>query len=461
MNDFPSATGDLLITDRRIGFRPVRGGILSGVSIVHELPTSDISGFGINGPRKRLEVRSPALTMRFLGDAVPAVYGALQVLTEVAANPAGPADFTIALAPAALCRGPVTHPGSLVYTPAQLTFVATGFLETFVGAHPLTEIPIGDIRTITLTGKLTPRLEVATATARVVFACSDVSGEYERAVSWLAANLPGPVLANAAEFTPALAAEIDAVLASSRGVGALAETPIMFTPAVGLSANSPATPGWLFIGAESMVWLPGPSASAGARPPVSLPLGRERWIWNEAKSDISADREGIPYRWVTKLGAPFRAALFEQVERIRKRIALAWASSGTGVVADGQNRRDSYRVQVMEQGQPNISIWLAGESVFRQLNCTLVELSLGGCSIRSANAIGLDVLARVDLAERGRHSSARARVAYTRQGMHDQRWVSGLVFIEPPTDFDTIIRQIWMTQQQQQLQRLRGGGEPG
>ncbi len=459
VNDLLAAVGELTITTQRIRFRPNRVENLVGLAAAFDDPVDAISGFEITGARHRLEVRSASRTVRFMGDVVPGVYGALQALAEVASGEVKAEHLGFRLVPASLCRGPVMHPGALVFTGTRLAFVATGFLDSLVGVHALTEIPVGAITNLTLSGRLDPRIEVGTVGARLIFACADAANQYERAVAWLAEHLPGPMVLGGAAATGPVATELDRVIGPYRGLGALAEAPLMFTPAVALSANSPATPGWLFVGAESMVWLPGPTPSV-ARPPVSLPLGRERWIWGEPAAEIRADREGIPYRWVTRLGVPFRQALFEQVERIRKRIALAWASSGTGVIADGQNRRDSYRVQVMEQGQPAIGIWVATEGEFRQLSCKIIELSLGGCSIRTAAQLPLDLLARVDLAESGRVCSVRARVAYTRQGMHDQRSVAGLVFIEPPSDFDTVLRHMWMSLQQQQLKRLRGGGEP-
>jgi c-di-GMP-binding flagellar brake protein YcgR len=185
-------------------------------------------------------------------------------------------------------------------------------------------------------------------------------------------------------------------------------------------------------------------------------LGREHWIWSSDRDEVQVDREGAIFRWVTRSGKPFRHALFERVEQIKRRIALVWASSGTGVLSDGQNRRDSYRVQVSEQAQPAISIWTAADGEFRSLSCKLVELSLGGCSIRTQRQLPSDLLLRVDLTQNGRVYSVRASVAYTRQRVDDQRWMAGLTFVDTPSDFDSVLRQLWMTLQQEQLRRLRG-----
>lgn len=454
VNELLSAVGEVTVTTHRIRFQPNRMEHLVGLAVAFEDLTAEITGFGISGFRHRLEVRTATRSTRFLGDVVPALYAALQSIAEVATGKVEWAEIDFAVWPASVCRGLVMHPGALVQTATQIAFLASGLLDSLAGVQSLSETPLMAISTVALTGRIDQRIEVAAGGVRTTYACSEAARRYEQLVGWLAMRAPGPVLGVGAPLTEPLRAEIEAVLLPWRAAHPLPD-PQAFTPAVGLSADSPATPGYLLVGLEAAIWLPG-RAFDPSRPPVSLPLGRERWIWDEPGADVRAERDGIPYRWVTKAGAPFRAALFDQVERIRKRIALAWASSGTGVIADGQNRRDSYRVQVLDHRQPPISIRVAVDGEFRLLSCRLIELSLGGCSIRTTAQLPADLLTRVDLTEGGRTCSVRASVTYTRQGMHDQRWVAGLVFIDPPSDFDTVLRHVWMTLQQQQLRRLRG-----
>lgn len=454
VNDLRSAAGEVTVTTRRIRFQPGRA--TEGQGLAFDDPNEAITGFGISGIRHRLEVRTATRTTRFMGDSIPALYAALQTNAEAAAGVAHADAVDYRIWPAALCRGPVMHPGAVVQTGTRIAFIATGLLDSLVGVQAVTEMPLATITGVALLGRLDHRIEIRTGTARILLACSDAPDHYQDLAGWLATRSPAPVWTGGAPPTGPIQAEIDAVLAPWRNICALPESPTLFTAAVGLSENSPATPGFLLVGSETMVWLPGGVPNPN-RPPVSLPLGRERWIWAEATDEVRADRDGPPYRWITKAGKPFRQGLFDQVERIKQRIALAWASSGTGVLADGQNRRDSYRVQVLEQSQPAFTIWTASGGEFRPLACKVVELSLGGCSIRTATRLPDDVLLRVDLAQKGRSSSVRATAAYTRQRLHDQRWMAGLVFVDAPSDFDTLLRQLWMSLQQQQLRRLRGG----
>lgn len=453
VNDLLSANGELTVTDLRIRFQPSLMENLVGLGVAFDDPIADITGFGFTGIRHRLEVRSSSRTTRFIGDVIPGLYGALQCCAEAKAGDVPAEAIQFSVLPASLCRGPVTHPGALVVTATRLAFVATGLLDSLVGVHSLTETPVAAIASIGLVGRVEPRIEITAVGGRMTYTCADANDRYEQLVAWLATRVAGPIWLGTG--TDPVPPEVEKCLAPFRRSQALPVGPHLFTPAVGLSLNSPATPGFLLVGDDTMVWLPG-RAPNPATPRVSLQLGRERWVWSSDREEVRVDREGAIFRWLTRAGNPFRVALFEHVERIKQRIALAWASSGTGVMSDGQNRRDSYRVQVSEQTQPAIAIWTAGDGEFRSLSCKLVELSLGGCSIRTQYQLPADLLLRVDLTQNGRVYSVRASVAYSRQRVDDQRWMAGLVFVETPSDFDTVLRQVWMTLQQEQLRRLRG-----
>ncbi len=453
VNDLLSANGELTVTNLRIRFEPSLMENLVGLAVAFDDPIASITGFGFTGIRHRLEVRTASRTTRFIGEVIPGLYGALQCCAEVKSGDLAADAIKYSVLPASLCRGPVTHPGALVETGTRLAFVAIGLLDSLVGVHSLTETPVAAITSIGLVGRIEPRIEIAAGGGRTTYACGDVHDRYEHLVAWLAARVSGPIwLGAGADPVPP---EVENCLAPFRRSEALPAGPHLFTPAVGLSLNSPATPGFLLVGDDTMVWLPG-RAPSPATPRVSLQLGRERWVWSNERDEVRVDRDGAIFRWLTRSGKPFRLALFERVERISQRIALAWASSGTGVIPDGQNRRDSYRVQVSDQAQPGIAIWTAVDGEFRSLSCKLVEVSLGGCSIRTQHQLPADLLLRVDLTQNGRVFSVRASVAYSRQRVDDQRWMAGLVFVETPSDFDTVLRQFWMTLQQEQLRRLRG-----
>lgn len=458
VNDLLAATGELQVTSHRIRFQPNTVEDVVGLAAGFDDPVDDITGFEFTGLRHRLEVRSAHRTTRFMGEVLPALYGALRCLADVKSGAVSSGGMEYSVIPASLWRGPVTHPGALVLTPTRLAFVVTGLLDSLAGVQGLSETPVGSITSVSVVGRLEPRIEITAGGARATYACGDVNERYEHILAWIAARGPGPTWPPAGAEDGVPPPEVEALLAPWRRAQALPEVRV-FTPAVGVSPGNPATPGFLVVGEEVMVWLPGPGPG-GANARLTLPLGSQHWIWGNAREEIRVERDGTTFRWVTKAGRPFRVALFERVERVKERIALAWASSGTGVVSDGKNRRDSYRVQVSEQAQPAFSIWMAGEGEFRPLSFKLVELSLGGCSVRTQVQLPADLLLRVDLAENGRVHSVRAAVAYTRQRRDDQRWVAGLRFIDPPSDFDTVLRHLWMSLQQQQLRRLRGDPDP-
>lgn len=454
VNDLLSASGELTVTNLRIRFSL---GLLEnavGLGVAFDDPIANITGFGFTGVRNRLEVHISGRMLRFSGNVVPALYGALQCCAEGKAVDVPGEVLTYNVMPASLCRGPLSHPGALVGTGTRLAFVATGMLDSLVGVPSLTEIPVAAISSIRRVGAKKSRIQITTPDGNTTYASGDVNHDYERLVVWLAARVAGPIwLGAGADPVPP---EVETCLASFQRSQALPDGLQFFTPAVGLTPNSPATPGFLVVGDDTMVWLPG-RAPNPATPRILLRLGCEHWVWSNELDEVQVERRGTIFRWLTRSGEPFRRALFERVERIKQEIALAWSSSGTGVVSVKQNRRNSYRVSVSRQAQPAIwRIMAAADGEFRPLSCDLFNLSLGGCSIRTQHQPPADSELRVDLTQAGRLYTAQVTVVFARQDLKGKDWIAGLVFVQTSHDFDNVWRQCWMTLQQEQIIKLRG-----
>lgn len=455
VNDLLSAVGELTVTTRRIRFQPNRMDRMIWPNLAFEDTVDHIKGFAFTGVRLRLEVEVGARVLRVIGDAVPGLYGAVQGLSEVRAGSVSVEALEVVTTPASLWRGPVAHPGVLVQSGSRLAFVATGLLDSLVGMHALTDVSADSVQVLTLTGIVDQRIDIVAGPVRMVLSCSDIRARYDAMVAWLARHVSGPILMPDAPDRAAVLARVEAAIAPWRDAHSVPDGILQFSPAVGLSEGGPATPGWLLLVDDTLVWLPSRVPEA-RRVPVSLPLARERWIWGDDSEDIRADRDGRPYRWIVQAGVPFRSALFEQVERIKKKIALAWASSGTGVISDGQNRRDSYRVRVEEDNPAPFTVYSAARGGFVEVECKVVEVSLGGCSVRTTAEIPVGTLLRVDLAEGTKVHTVRATIAHRRHRMHDEGWMAGLVFVEPTSDFEVALRNLWFMLQQQQIRKLRG-----
>ena len=282
-------------------------------------------------------------------------------------------------------------------------------------------------------------------------ACDDLDECFDRLVEWLAKGTPGPVWLGDGAPT-AVQGEIDDLLGPWRSQVRLPAMPRRFTPAVCLTGSVVATPGWLLVTAEALIWLPRPTPEVGSSA-LTLSLAGARFVWDDDPDEVRVDIEGAPHRFVTRSQRQFRLALFADVQRVRGGIAALVSED-----AEAGNRRDSFRVEVLEQRQPPISILLEAEGTLRAVDLRISDLSLGGCGIRLAVDVAIGSLVRVELAEGTLVHDARGRLVNLRSDSLGG-WVGGVVFEGASPGFDAAIRKVWMALQREQLQRLSGSRE--
>ena len=460
VNDLLHAVGVLTLTTRRIRFQPNRIDRGFWPALAFEEKTKDIESFAFTGLRLGLEVRTASRTARFLGAAVPALYAGLQCLSEAAAGPPSLKDIDFDLWPAALCRGPVMHPGVLLRTATRLLFLATGLVDSMLGLQRLSNFPIESITSVTVRRRLEPRIDVNVGESRATFAVAEGKQCHERLVAWLLSTAPGPMLVTDAydrKNRPEALAQVTAHLDPWRAVHTLPEGPLLFSPAVGLSEDSQATVGCLLVVEDAMLWLPGRTPDP-RRPPILLPLSHEQWVWPDALNEVATDRSGQRYRWIIKGDEPFCRGLLDQVRRIKEQIALNWVPPESPAVTTGFNRRDSFRVQVLENCPPPLTVHLPVLDTFQAIDCTFVEVSLGGCAIRTSTMLGIGTRVRIDLTEPERVRTVTAVVEHERQ--RPWGWLTGLAFEEPDTDFQSSLRDLWTALQQLHIRRMRGEENP-
>lgn len=454
VNDLLGAWGEVTVTTHRLRFRPRPMERVLWPDLAFEETNDRISSFSLTGIRRRLEVCTPARTVRFMGDVLPALYSALKANDEVKEGLVAADALEHEVWPAQLYRGPVSHPGALVLTATGLAFVATGALDSLAGVESLIDTPIARIERVSLRGRLDPRIEVHADDGRAVFACADASGRYDQIVAWLARRSAGPIRVEGAPGSGGTLGEIEeieGVLAPWRARYSLPERPLAFTPAVGLRAASGAT-GWLLLDEESLVWLRGRVPGERARP-LWLPLRRHRWLWDDAPpGEVHADVDGELYRWLPTAGAPFRAALAEQIQRLQRSAAHA---AGADEPGEGRNRRDTYRVRLTPGTQPAVKIWVQVDGEFETLDGRLLEFSLGGFSVRTTTRLAPEVVLRVDLPGGGGIQCVQAAFVHERPLLSGEGWITGFAFLHPRPDALMVVRSTWMAFQQEEARRRR------
>ncbi len=449
LNDLLHAVGEVTVTTRRIRFRPNQMDRMLWPRIPFEHQNDQITSFELSGIRPGIEVRTATHQARFVGDVLPALYAALQYNAELRAGPADAANHDVAVWPGVLLRGPVTHPGGLLHTSTRLAFVATGLLDSLAGAQSLTEVSLPAITSLVLRGQLDRRLDVHATSVGMTVACDDLDECFDRLVTWLANGAPGPVWLGDGAPTAVLG-EIEDVLGPWRSQVRLPAVPRRFTPAVCLTGSLIATPGLLVVTEHDLIWLPGRTPGAGSSPLV-LPLARARFVWDDDPDEVRVDVEGAPHRWVTRTQRQFRSALFTDVQRARGGVVLPPSPD-----AEAGNRRDSFRVEVLDQRQPPISIFLDVDGMLRPLDLRIADLSLGGCGLRLAHPVEVGSLIRVELTEGAHMHPARGRVVKLRANPPGPGWFGGVVFEESSPGFDDALRKLWMALQREQLQRQTG-----
>lgn len=403
LSDLLHAVGEVTVTTRRVRFRPNQMDRMLWPRTRFDHDNEQITGFEVAGVRPGVEVRTAVRRTRFVGDVVPALYAALQCNAEVQAGLV-PDDAAEPEAwPAMLCRGPVTHPGGLVHSATRLAFVATGLLDSLVGTPSVTEFPLTSITSVSRRGQLDPRIEIRAGDQGMTVSCDDADDCFAQLVTWLVDGAPGPVRLGDGPAANAVEGEIEKILDPWRARFELPAAPRLFTPAVCTTANTAAGPGWLLASGDALTWLP--SRAPGTAPaPVTMPFVGARWVWDDDPDEVRVDVDGVPYRWRARSQRTFRLAVFNEVQRARKIRAPAVPGD-----AEAGNRRDSFRAEVLEQGQPPMRLSMA-QGALEVLDAVIVDVSLGGCAARLASDLDLGSALKVELTDGQTVHSARAIV---------------------------------------------------
>ncbi len=328
----------------------------------------------------------------------------------------------------------------------RLAFVATGVLDALVGVPTVTEVSADAVTGVSLVGVFGGRIQIQSSNTRLTIACDSAADRFGSLLIWLATSAPGPVwLAG----TPSECAreELFGALGAWASVPGIPREPELATPAVGVSASNEATNGWLLVTTRALIWLPSRSPAPGAHP-VVLPIDTQAWVWDDDPDEVRVDLDASPYRWVTKGRRAFRAAFLRHAQQAKTRPEAV--DDGLG------NRRDSYRVEVLEQAQPPILARLLIDGKLQPLDCAITDLSLGGCGLRLHTELPAGTTLYIDVTESGRVRSANGRVINCRRLPLGNGELAGVVFENGAPGFDTAVRAIWMELQREQLCRLRG-----
>ena len=139
VNGLIATRGEVVLTDQRIRFL-TGGGLETLIWTFPELdhPLEAITRAEISGVRKLLEVWIDGDRRIFGGPIVPKLYNSLQAL-GIQAGPGEEAFYkpegVFQSYPASLHRGPLAHPGELVFSNSRVSFTPSGRLDSMVGAR--------------------------------------------------------------------------------------------------------------------------------------------------------------------------------------------------------------------------------------------------------------------------------------------------------------------------------------
>ncbi len=479
LNELLSAPCEVIVTTRRLRVRLRRLERFLWPELEVDTPLDAITGFAITGNRRRLELQWGGKTARFLGSALPALYGALQAAAELASGEVAPERLDLQVWPAFLYRDLVAHPGALVRTATRLTYLATGTLDALAGVPAVIELTREAILGISLQGLFDRRIEVVTGRTRVRFACADSRSRFESLVAWMADHAPGPVWLGGT-LPEADRREIARILRPWREQTPLPTTPRLFSPAVRVSERAVASSGWLVVGLEYLTWLPGAGPASGAAP-FRLLLHGQTVLPIEApphEIHLQATAGGL-YRWrfaapgsgpndeaacATAEIAPFFLnalpdveALSERPERRKRRARIGAVRSGE---ESGADRRETFRAGAVLGEVPPLVFWLVVKDLVVPLECELIDLSLGGCCIRGPYRLPADAVVRVDLPVGDETYPLEADVVHEHELVDGTGWIHGLHFGGRWETVEYATRDAWMSLQQSAARRMLSPTKP-
>lgn len=455
-NELLSVSGELIVTTRQLRFQPRRMERLIWPELEVNLGIDKVTGIQVTGVRRRLEVLAEGRTLRFHGAVLAELYAALQAATELRDGAVTAAEIENETWPASLHRGPLAHSGEMVRTGTQLAFLVAGMLNSMTGVRESLTFPVDDVDRLLLRGVLGKRIEVHSGGVQAVLSCADIVTRYDELVRWRARRAGGPVWLGGCPAGGGVRARIDEALAPWREHHRLPAAPVLFAPAVRVFERTGAVPGWLLLGDETLVWLPGRTPQPGDTP-VRIPVGGWLWRPNDGPPDeVRLHVGGAPYRWLPAPGAAFHRALAAHADEVERRLQASRSAARLELLREANtNRRDTYRVRLPADEPSGLEIWILKDNQLERLECDLLDFSLCGCALRTNERLSAEALLRVDLPSGDMIQPVQAEVVHDRPLPGAGGWMTGLRFLDLWGHSQVVVRATWMRFQQDEARRAR------
>ena len=179
VNDVMAVRGELTVTDRRFRF-------FSGLGIDRvfwnstkiDVPITAIQKWELKGLRRRLHLQLPDTDVIVGGALTSQLFNILELLLGEEDDSQVADELALDTWEVSLRRGPIAHPGELLFTVTHMQFTPTSVLDTIVGVKPV-RFAIRDITRISIRGWPERKLIIRVGHEVFAFNVADVQDRFE------------------------------------------------------------------------------------------------------------------------------------------------------------------------------------------------------------------------------------------------------------------------------------------
>lgn len=179
VNDVMAVRGELTVTDRRLRFLPGLGieKVLWNTTQV-DINLQTIQRWSLKGLRRRLHVQLLDEELIIGGALTSQLFNTLESLLGEEEASQVAEELALDTWEVQLRRGPIAHPGELLFTPTHVKFNPTGLLDAMVGVKPF-RFAIRDITRLSIRGWPERKLIIRVGHEVHAFAVSDVTEQFK------------------------------------------------------------------------------------------------------------------------------------------------------------------------------------------------------------------------------------------------------------------------------------------
>ena len=422
-HDALASQGEIALSGEALTFTSREG----EPELVLTCPLRELNELTLQGVNRRLSLIMQGSRYQLQGELVPRLYGILAALSDGSDFDANPANFTTWKT--ALYRGPLLQYGELVCSPTTSRFASTGKLDAFLGLDREIELQTSDIVSVEVKGVLEKKLFIQTEEEGFSFKLPDVQSRFTA--------LREVMTETGGEFLTPESVEEDArtriapflpeweSLIGSQDI----DDVLFFTPAWQLFEGDLGFLGHLVMTRGSVFFIPqgkksreedvvklrsdrllppsGKTANSGI---ISLSDGGDEVLFGFGRGNTSV--------------ASFWTAWRREMDRTGKGLLHPLLRP------EADNRREAFRASLMQRPDAYIFIETPGETTREMHKAVFADLSVGGCSLVTTNAVDENQRIKVELPAVGRGRVVQAEIVHTDDvGEETNQWRHGVRFL--------------------------------